>query len=176
MATGMMEGAPVGAELPEILQVIEGTLVVDTNDLATAEVALKGFQYLLALEFARQQPALALLYNLDIQVMEPEYGTIHFPFKIRINLKERVAAEFKKLKKIEVIAIFSAMLMIPTAIKDSEEIYRNFFKSTETRLLQDLPSCSPRIENMVIRVADSTDIIKKAKNVFDRNTPGNFEF
>jgi hypothetical protein len=165
MAAKMREEVSVGAELPEILQVIEGTLVVDTNDLATASIALKGFQYLLALEFARQLPALALLYDLDIQVFEPERGSIRFPFKIWINLKRHVAAELEKLKKAGMIATIAAVLSISTAIKDGVEVYHNLFPPIQNQLLQHLPSYKPIIEIADIRAADSRDI-------FDRETPG----
>jgi hypothetical protein len=165
MATEMLEGTPVGAELPDILGVIEGTLVVNTNDRVIAGIAYTGFRYLLALEFARQQPALALLYDFDIKTMPAKRGSIRIPFKIWVKLKRHVAAE---VKKAGVAAIIIGVLNLPGAINESEKLFHEFFPPIQSQLHHDLRSCSPVIEITDIRLPDDRDI-------FDKETPRSFD-
>ena len=49
-------GDPIAALqlLPDIVAVMEGSLVIQTDDNGTAETAIDGLRYLLALEFARR--------------------------------------------------------------------------------------------------------------------------
>ncbi len=165
MATEMMKDTPVAAELPEILRIVAGELVVETDDPATARIAFAGFRYRLALEFARQQPALALLYEIEIEAGAMERGSIHIPFRIWIRLKRHVAAE---LKKAGAVAVIAAALALPGAIKDVREIYHDLFTTTQTQLQHDLPACKPVIAITEIRLADASDSFdKRSAQEFD---------
>jgi|SRR5579859_2061981 hypothetical protein len=164
MTTGVGEETPTGVGLSEILQVIEGVLVVETTDLATAYVAFRGAQYLLALEFARRQPALALLYDLDVELIRIERGSFRFVFKILVKAKKRVAAE---LKKAGVVATLSMALALPGAINEGDKIFHELFPPVQAQLQKDIPYSSPTFEIRVIRAPDDRDI-------FDRDTPRSF--
>src|SRR5580704_8647201 len=87
---------PTLTELPEILRVIEGTLDLETEEDRTAQAVLSGLKYYLFLEFARQQPALALLYDLDLKVTAMRRGSRHIDFKIFVRLKNRVVAALQQ--------------------------------------------------------------------------------
>jgi hypothetical protein len=147
------EESPTSA-LTETLRVIEGVLAVDTDDWSTASVAAAGFRYLLTLEFSRQQPALALLYELDFQILKVERGSYRFLFKLWVKLKKRVATE---LKKADAVAIITAALAIPPAVTESIHIYERLFPPVQAQLQRDLPHCSLVIEVSDIRAPDGRD-------------------
>lgn len=166
MTVGVGEETPTGVELAEILQVIEGVLVVETTDLAAAYVAFHGAQYLLALEFARRQPALALLYDLDVQLMGIERGSFRFEFKVLVKAKRRIAAE---LKKAGVVATLTMALALPGAINEGDKLFHELFPPVQAQLQQDIPYVSPTFEIRDVRAPDDRD-------VFDRETPRSFSF
>src|SRR5437867_1941051 len=99
-------------DLPDIFAVVEGTLSVATDDDFVGLTALRGFEYLLSCEFARQQPALSLLYDLELVLTSARSGSRHYHFKLLVKLKKRVKAE---LHKAGAIAIISLALGIPSA-------------------------------------------------------------
>jgi len=142
------------ADLREILWVIEGAVVVPTDDRAEASVAFWGFRYLLALEFARQFPALALLYDIDVQLLSVEQGSTRFNFKALIKLKNRVKAE---IKKAGVIATISVVLALPGAIGDTIDLKEKLFPPTQTELQSNQPHCPPTIEIYDVRTADGRE-------------------
>lgn len=162
--------APV--ELPDILRVIEGTLDLDTEEDSTAHTVAAGLKYYLVLEFAKQQPALALLYDLDFQVMAVRRGSRHIDFKIWIRLKQRVqdalAAAGEEVRKAGVIACLAAALALPGAINETAKWFEHMPEPVQQRLQQDVPYCSPSVTFIEIRVPDQRDIFKAE--------PGNVDF
>ena len=148
-------------ELPDVLRVIEGTLNLDTQEDSTALSVLAGLKYYLSLEFARQQPALALLYDLDFQVTGVRPGSRHIDFKIWVRLKKRVrtalVAVGKEIKKAGVVACIATALAIPGAINETEKLLQRLPEPTQQRLQLDVPQCSPSLTFNEIRVPDERD-------------------
>jgi hypothetical protein len=142
-------------ELPQILAVIEGTLTVSTDDDNVGITVLRGFRYLLACEFARQQPALSLLYELDLQVLDVRRGSREYDWKILVKLKKRVIAE---VKKAGAIAVITAALGIPSAIVSGFELWEHLFPPVQIRLNSDMPQVPTTILVKGARQADSRDV------------------
>ncbi|HYA28673.1 MAG TPA: hypothetical protein VEI95_07615 [Acidobacteriota bacterium] len=153
------QGTTVGTvtDFPDILCVIEGTLVVPTEDATTGSMAWHGLKYLLPLEFARQHPALALLYELDIQFLQQRTGSRLFDFKALVKLKNRVKAE---IRKAGLVATLGVILAIPPTIDATIHTLEHIVKATEVRLQVDLPQSPPTIELKDIRIADNRDVFK----------------
>lgn len=130
------------AALPDVLQTIDGTLVVPTSDDALAHVALDGFRYLSALEFARRQPALALLYELDIEHLGTRTGSRLIDFRIFVGLRHHLRTEIDKPGAVAPIA---EVLALPDAISASLAQWTPLFSAVQAQLQHDLPQCPPTI-------------------------------
>ena len=81
--------------LKSILGVIEVNVWIDTNDRSKARLIVDGFRYLMQVEFQRQQPLLALFYELEFAnpSLKPG-GSFYYKDKIIFKLK----AEGEQLK------------------------------------------------------------------------------
>ena len=158
-------------ELPDVLRVIEGTLNLDTQEDSTALSVLAGLKYYLSLEFARQQPALALLYDLDFQVTGVRPGSRHIDFKIWVRLKKRVrtalVAVGKEIKNAGVVACIATALPIPGAINETEKLLQRLPEPTQQRLHLDVPQCSPSLTFNEIRVPDERDVFPSEPKHFE---------
>lgn len=148
-------------ELPAVLRIIEGTLDLDTQEDSTAYVVAAGLKYYLSLEFARQQPALALLYDLEFHVTSMRPGSRHVTFKIWVRLKERVRIALdaieRDFKKSGVIACMGLALQIPGAINETGKLFDNLRAPTEQRLQQEVPQYSPSLTFTGNRVPNADD-------------------
>jgi hypothetical protein len=151
--TDSIANAPV-SNLPDILFVMDGWLNVDTDDDPIAQTALSGFEYLLALEFARQHPQFALLYYLEFQVLEVRTGSREFHVKVWARLRKRVKTE---IKKAGVITVLTAALAIPSAISDSVDAWQKLTRPVETQLCQQMPSTQITV-NVIARAPTEEDV------------------
>lgn len=151
-------------EFPDILVVIEGTLNVATDDDAVGRTALSGFQYLLSCEFARQQPALSMLYEIEFVILGVRTGSRNYDFKILVKLKRRIGSE---IKKAGAVAIISLVLSIPSAVLSSYQLYDQIFQPIQTQLNMDMPHSPITIQILEIRQADSRDILSKTAQTFE---------
>jgi hypothetical protein len=138
--------------LPEILAVIKGTLAVATDDDFVGLTTARGFEYLLAREFARQQPALSLLYDLEFEITGPSFGSRHYHFNIFVKLKKRVKAE---LRKAGAIAIIGLALSIPGATLTAIQLYDRLIPPVEIQLNSDMPYAPIKIELHAVHLPDS---------------------
>lgn len=132
--------------LPEVLHTIEGTVAVPTEDDALATVALDGLRYLSAVGFARAQPALALLYELQIVHIETRPGSRLIDFKIYVRLRERVRGE---IDRAGAVALIGVVLALPGAISASTTLWSQIFPRVEQQMQNDLPQCPPTITFIV---------------------------
>ncbi len=132
----------VFATLPTVLQTIDGTLTVPTEDDELAIIAYDGFRYLTALGFVRGQPALALLYDLDIVHLGTRPGSRLIEFRIYVRLKERVRTEIDHTGAVELIA---SALALPAAIEVSAEQWGQLFPQVQQQMQNELPQCPPSI-------------------------------
>lgn len=142
-------------DLPDIAVVIEGTLTVATEDDAAALVALRGMSYLVNVEFARQQPALALLYECELVLLGTRRGSRKFDFKILVKLRKRAKAE---MKKAGAVAVISAVLGLPGTVLSGLQLYEHLFPPVEVRLNVDLPQTPTTIEIREFRQADAREV------------------
>lgn len=172
---------PAGAGFPEVLKVIEGVVIVDTEDRGLAAVAYNGFVYRLALEFARQQPGLTLLYDVEIELLGVEEGSVRHIFKVVFRLKKRVAEE---LKKAGAVATLGVILAVPPAIHETENLFEQLFPPVHTQVQHDMPSCRINIEINNIRAADDHELSERRPHTHEahrqpprghRLPPGNFD-
>jgi len=151
--------------LPDVLGVIEGTLDIDTHEDSAAFNVLAGLKYYLSLEFARQQPALALLYDLDFEVTKARSGSRHFDFKIWLRLKKRVrtalVAVQGEIRKAGAVACIAAALAIPPAINETIKLLESLREPAQQRLQQDVPHYSPSVTFTEIRVPDERDTVSR---------------
>jgi hypothetical protein len=136
-------------KLPKIFGVVEGNLVVSTDDEFVGHTALLGLKYLLALEFARQQPALSLLYDLEFAADGPYSGSQRYEFKVLVRLKKRLRSEMRKAGPIGVIAL---VLGLPGCVHETLEVIDRLFPSVQTGLSAGMPSVNIRIEIQETRV------------------------
>lgn len=126
--------------LPPVLRVMTGTLVTHTDDTAVASAICAGFHYLLLREFSRQQPALSLLYDVEVTFGPSEPGSIRTPFEILIKIKDRVAKAIAKMTAAEMIMI---ALAIPPAFNEGGKIYGEVVRAAATTLQQEMPQYKP---------------------------------
>jgi hypothetical protein len=131
---------PSGVGFPEVLKIIEGVVVVDTDDRGLAAVAYNGFVYRLSLEFARQQPGLALLYDIEIELIGIESGSIRHLFRAVFRLKQRVAAEVKKAGTVATLGVI--LRYLPALLKASICSSSFFRRSTRSSKPRCLPAAS----------------------------------
>ena len=160
---GGMQVEPL-EDLPEILAVVEGTLAVATVDDFVGLTAARGFEYLLSREFARQQPALALLYDLEFALTGPELGSRRYGFKILFKLKKRVKAE---VRKAGAVAIITLALGIPSATLSTFQLIDYLFPPVQTQLNSALPDAPVTIELREVRQPDSRDVFPKGGGHFE---------
>jgi hypothetical protein len=146
---------PEFQDLPQITVVIEGTLTIAADDSSLAGVAFRGMAYLLAREFMRQQPGLALLYDLDVVLLKARRGSWHFDFKIIVRLKQRIRKAYKKATAAEIATVIMAA---PATLLASHDIYLRLFPPVEQCLKSDLPQISISIGNLTIRQPDGRDV------------------
>lgn len=132
--------------LPELLCVIDGTLVVPTEDDVLANVAFDGLRYLTALAFSRQQPGLACLYELDFERLETRVGSRLIDFRIFVRLRDSLQTE---VGKVGAIAVLGVVLALPGAINESLTLWDRVFPPVEEGLAHDLPQCPPNIQFVV---------------------------
>ncbi|MDX9837381.1 MAG: hypothetical protein RBT39_07450 [Azoarcus sp.] len=132
----------VFATLPSVLQTIDGTLTMPTDDDEFAIIAFGGFRYLIALGFMRCQPALALLYDLDIVHLGTRDGSRLTDFRIYVRLKERVRAGIDHTAAVKMIA---SALALPAAIAASAEQWSLLFPQVQQQMQNELPQCPPSI-------------------------------
>ena len=144
-------------ELPDILAIMEGSLVIETDDDNTAGTAIQGLRYLLAIEFARQQPALALLYDLDLQVLGIRRGSREVDFKIWARIKRRVRAA---VRKAGAVAVLSVVLGIPAVIVSTAAVWHGLFPPVQEQLCRGMPSTQITI-NVTVRPPDDRDVPPK---------------
>lgn len=87
--------------LEEIFAVIESDVWIDTEDQSKAKMIVDGFRYLLQLEFQKQQPILASLYELEFVNPSLERGgSFHYTDRIIAKLKEALLKdELSKLRE-----------------------------------------------------------------------------
>ena len=148
--------APRGVQLPDILAVIDGTLTIPSDDKSEAITTFLGFEYLIAREFRRQQPALALFYEFDFKIQEVGSGSIIFYWRAELKLKEHIRAAVKKLGGPGVV--ISIVLALPGAINETEKLVRDLAPPVQTELRYDLPHSPPTLEIKVVRAPDQRDV------------------
>jgi hypothetical protein len=146
---------PSAVGFPEVLKVIEGVVVVDTEDRGLAAVAYNGFVYRLSLEFARQQPGLVLLYDIEVELLGIEEGSIRQLFRAVFRLKQRVAEE---VKKAGAVATLGLILAIPPGIIESEHLFEQLFPPVRAQLQTEMPSCQINIEVATIQAPDDSSL------------------
>ena len=144
-------------ELPDILAVMEGSLVIETDDDGAVRTAIQGLRYLLAIEFARQQPALALLYDLDLQELGIRRGSREVDFKIWARIKRRVRAA---VRKAGAVAVLSVVLGIPAVIVSTAAVWHGLFPPVQEQLCRGMPSTQINI-NVTVRPPDDRDVPPK---------------
>lgn len=143
-------------QLPGILAVIEGTLTIPSDDHDEAINTFLGFQYLMAREFRRQQPALALFYEFEFTLQEVGSGSIILYWRAELKLKERLHAVVKKLGGPGVV--ISLVLALPGAINETEKLIHDLAPPVQTELRYDLPHSPPTVEIKVVRAPDNKDV------------------
>ena len=155
-----MEVGPLKAgqveEFPEIFAVVEGTLTVSTTDDFVGLKALRGFEYLLSREFARQQPALSLLYDLEFSVLGSRRGSRRYDFKIVVKLKTRLKSE---LRKAGAVGLVSLVLGLPGAVLSTFQLVDYLFPPVQTQLNSDMPNAPATIELREVRPPDSREML-----------------
>jgi hypothetical protein len=151
-------------DLPDILFVAEGRLHVETEDDAVGLAALSGLRYLLACEFSHQQPALSLLYDLEVVLLDVQRGSRDYGFKVVAKLKRRIRAE---VRKAGVVATLSLLLGVPSAVLATYDLYARLFPPVQTRLNFDMPQVSPTIRLDHIRAADQREMPPTDSQSFD---------
>lgn len=147
-------------EFPDVLGVIEGTLDVDTDDDQVGQNIWIGFTYLLRAEFLRQQPSLALLYEMEIQLLAVRPGSRKYDFKIWVRLK-------RAIKKWGGAAGLSAALAIAPAADATIHVWEHFFPPVQTQLHACEPSKPVVIVIKDIRQPDGRDIFSKDQKEFN---------
>lgn len=146
------------AQIKPILVVIHGLLTVPTYEKLEAQTIFSGFKYLLAREFRRQQPALALLYDLDFSLVAVRRGSYIFEWKILVKLKDRV---FPVISEPGSAVLIAAVLSLPGAINESIELWHNLMPPVQTQLQCDVPHSPPVIVIVEIRPPDDSDTFRK---------------
>ncbi|MBR0567429.1 hypothetical protein J5J83_15000 [Azoarcus sp. L1K30] len=137
---------PVLTTLPALLQTIEGTLAVPTADNALATLAFDGFRYLSTMAFAHSQPALALLYDLEIVLVGIRPGSQLLDFKIYVRLRESVRTQ---LEKAGAETLIGETLSLAGAISGSVALWATTFPEVQARMRLDMPQCPPSISFVV---------------------------
>ena len=147
--------------LPDTAAEITVTLSVATEDDATGQMVLNGFQYLLALEFARQQPALSLLYELNFKVTATYAGSQNFDIEILVKLRKRVTAE---ISKAGAVGILFHTLAIPIAIHDSIVLWERLFPPVKVELNAKCSEAPAEFRDLLIRapVVQEPPLLEKA--------------
>lgn len=151
-------------DLPEILAVVEGRLSVATDDDFVGLTAARGFEYLLSREFARQQPALSLLYDLEFVLTGPRLGSRHYDFKILFKLKKRVKGAVRKAGAITMITL---ALSIPSATLSTFQLIDYLFPPVQIQLNSDMPNAPVTIELREVSRPDSTNVFPKGGGHFE---------
>jgi len=127
-------------EFPDILATISGTLEVGTDDDDVGNTVFSGFGYLLSCEFARQQPALALLYQLElVQVGPPRHGCRTYDFEITLKIRGRVKDAVKKAGVAVAITAITIALGIPASIWAGIQIYDRLIPPVQVLINKDMP-------------------------------------
>ncbi|WP_418647857.1 hypothetical protein ACNQFN_02635 [Thauera butanivorans] len=150
--------------LEKILAVIEVSLHVPSEDFSDAQVAARGFQYLLAREFKRQQPALALLYDLEFVGTGLRRGSYIFDWKVLVKAKQRVASA---LADPATAVMLTAVLALPGAIENSIGLWERLFPPVQQHLMDDFPHAPPVVTIVVIRKPDGRDTFTRRGGEFD---------
>jgi hypothetical protein len=163
-ASGTSVEIAVPADLPDILFVAEGRLHVGTEDDAVGLAALSGFRYLLVCEFSRQLPALSLLYDLDVALLDVQSGSRDYGFKVVAKLKRRIRAE---VKKAGVVATFSLLIGVPSALLATYDLYARLFPPVQSQLNSGMPQASPTIRIDHIRPADQREATPTGPQSFE---------
>jgi hypothetical protein len=130
--------------LPEYLVVFNVTLTVPSDDIYKANYAALGFRYLFLREFAKQEPVLSLLYDVDIQLLNQRTGSTIFDFEIKITLKIDLDKVLKTLHAVKdtllIITTLSAMLSMPPNLIDASRRIEKCRAPVEEQLQIDQPS------------------------------------
>lgn len=152
------------ATLAPILAVIEAELHVPGDDWGDAVVAAGGVRYLLAREFRRQQPALALLYDLEFVPLGVRRGSVIFDWKILVRMKRRAASA---LAEPATAVVLASALALPGAINESITLWERLFPPVQQQLEADLPHAPPVLTVIVIRAPDDRDVFSGRGGEFD---------
>lgn len=92
----------IGARAPrKLLAIIDLELTVDTNDDYVGETVALGYQYALKVEFARQCPDLALLYELRTEISGRRPGSKIYDLKVAPVLKKQFRYLERDIEQLE---------------------------------------------------------------------------
>lgn len=145
-------------EVKPVLIVVEGELIIPTHEPRDAQIAWQGFQYLLQREFLRQQPALALLYDLDISLVEVRRGSHILKWKMVVKLKNRISSV---ISTPGAALIITTALSLPGAINESIDLWKKLTLPVEQQLQNDLPHVPPTVLIIQIRPPADVDVFNK---------------
>lgn len=147
--------------LPDILYVVEASVIVPTEDLDEAFMVFSGVRYFFSVEFARHRPALALLYDLKLHIVDIERGSARYRVKILPKLRKRVKHGLQRIDRGEAIGLIAAILALPGAINETTTLFERIGKAAASHSERYYPSCTPTVEIEGIRPPDNRDIFPK---------------
>ena len=150
-------------ELPVMLVVVEGTLTVGTDDDMLAMTLVRGMGYLLAREFMRQQPGLALLYDLEVVLLGTRRGSLNFDFKVVARLKKRIRSAYKNATAAQIAGVIMAS---PAAALAAHDVYLRLFPPVEQCLRSDMPQIEIHLHQITVRPPDARDSAPKEPRTF----------
>jgi hypothetical protein len=154
---------PTPTEIPAKLFVITATLSVGTVDEGLAGTAFCGLKYLLAREFMRQQPGLALFYDLEFSILHVRHGSWHFDFKVVAKLKRHIKNVYKKASAVEIAGV---ILGTPAAIVSGYELYEKLIPPVQQCMRSDLPQVQINIINIEFRPPDEREKLPRGQGKF----------
>jgi len=159
--------ATTESELPDTLAVIELELVVPTDDPYIAAMSRAGFSYFFMRELAREQPAVALLYDVEFHPLPPTRGCFHFEIKIKIKLKKQWKDIKQKGMTLALLAAITAALAFPGHIEKAAEAINKVLDHVQILLRNDQLQYPPTLIVKDIREPSSKDIFPKGGGSFD---------